>query len=79
MLLLMHTLPKTRKRVDEKLFIKLNKVERNVAVMFMIDMSGSTSGKVNTVEKESLILLRTLEILGDTYAIYGFSGKTRKM
>ena len=70
---------KQGKEVDEKLFIKLNKVERNVAVMFMIDMSGSTSGKVNTVEKESLILLcESLEILGDTYAIYGFSGKTRE-
>ena len=69
---------KKGKEVDEKLFIKLNKVERNVAVMFMIDMSGSTSGNVNIVEKESLILLcESLEILGDNYAIYGFSGKTR--
>ena len=64
--------------VDEKLFTKLNKVERNVAVMFMIDMSGSTSGWINTMEKESLVLLcESLEILGDTYGIYGFSGKTR--
>ena len=30
------------------------------------------------MEKESLILLcESLEILGDTYGIYGFSGKTR--
>jgi len=64
--------------VDEKLFTKLNKVDRNVAVMFMIDMSGSTSGWVNKMEKESLVLLcESLEILGDTYSIYGFSGKTR--
>ena len=46
--------------------------------MFMIDMSGSTSGWINKMEKESLVLLcESLEILGDTYAIYGFSGKTR--
>ena len=64
--------------VDEKLFTKLNKVERNVAVMFMIDMSGSTSGWINKMEKEALVLLcESLEILGDTYGIYGFSGKTK--
>ena len=69
---------KRGKEVDEKLFTKLNKIERNVAVMFMIDMSGSTSGWINKMEKESLVLLcESLEILGDTYAIYGFSGKTR--
>ena len=69
---------KRGKEVDEKLFTKLNKVERNVAVMFMIDMSGSTSGWINKMEKESLVLLcESLEILGDTYAIFGFSGKTR--
>lgn len=69
---------KQGKEIDEKLFTKLNKVERNVAVMFMIDMSGSTSGWINKMEKESLVLLcQSLEILGDTYGIYGFSGKTR--
>jgi len=69
---------KQGKEIDEKLFTKLNKIERNVAVMFMIDMSGSTHGWINKMEKESLVLLcESLEILGDTYAIYGFSGKTR--
>ena len=64
---------------SEYLYTRYRNKERNIAVMFMIDMSGSTSGKVNTVEKESLILLcESLEILGDTYAIYGFSGKTRE-
>tara|TARA_Y100000590_G_scaffold454884_1_gene602484 strand:+ start:149 stop:2332 length:2184 start_codon:yes stop_codon:yes gene_type:complete len=64
--------------VDEKIFTRLNKVERDVAVMFMVDMSGSTSGWINRLEKESLILLcESLEILGDKYSIYGFSGKTR--
>ena len=71
---------KQGKEVDEKLFIKLNKTERNVAVMFMVDMSGSTHGWINKMEKESLVLLcESLEILGDTYGIYGFSGKTRNL
>ncbi len=69
---------KLGREVDEKLFTKLNKIERNVAVMLMVDMSGSTSGWINKMEKESLVLLcESLEILKDKYAIYGFSGKTR--
>ena len=45
---------KRGKEIDEKLFTKLNKVERNVAVMFMIDMSGSNSGWINKMEKNHL-------------------------
>ena len=53
--------------------------ERNIAVMFMVDMSGSTKGWINDAERESLLLLcEALETLGDRYAIYGFSGTTRK-
>lgn len=47
--------------------------------MFMVDMSGSTEGWINDMERESLVLLcESLEILGDRYAIYGFSGYTHK-
>ena len=47
--------------------------------MFMVDVSGSTKGWINDAERESLVLLcEALEILGDRYAIYGFSGMTRK-
>ncbi|GIT48975.1 MAG: hypothetical protein Ct9H300mP14_09030 [Gammaproteobacteria bacterium] len=43
------------------------------------DVSGSTKGWINDAERESLVLLcEALEILGDRYAIYGFSGMTRK-
>jgi nitric oxide reductase NorD protein len=64
--------------MDERLFTRLNRVERNIAVMFMVDMSGSTKGWINDAERESLVLLcEALEILGDRYAIYGFSGMTR--
>lgn len=45
----------------------------------MVDMIGSTKGWINEAERESLILLcEALETLGDRYAIYGFSGMTRK-
>ncbi len=65
--------------MTERLFTKLNKLERDIAVMFMVDMSGSTKGWINDAERESLVLLcESLEILGDRYAIYGFSGMTRK-
>ncbi len=63
----------------EQLFIRRHKVERNIAVMFMVDMSGSTRGWINDAERESLVLLcEALEVLGDRYAIYGFSGMTRQ-
>jgi nitric oxide reductase NorD protein len=47
--------------------------------MFLVDMSGSTKGCINDAEREALVLLcEALEVLGDRYAIYGFSGITRK-
>ncbi|MCG6862167.1 MAG: hypothetical protein LJE70_12960 [Chromatiaceae bacterium] len=65
--------------MSDRLFTRLDRVERNIAVMFMVDMSGSTRGWINQAERESLLLLcEALETLGDRYAIYGFSGITRK-
>ncbi|MEW6330877.1 MAG: hypothetical protein AB1560_05385 [Pseudomonadota bacterium] len=70
---------KSGMELSERLFTKLHKFERDIAVMFMVDMSGSTKGWINDAERESLVLLcEALEILGDRYAIYGFSGMTRK-
>ena len=67
------------RELPARLFVKSHRIERNIAVMFMVDMSGSTKGWINDAERESLILLcEALEILGDRYAIYGFSGITRK-
>jgi nitric oxide reductase NorD protein len=61
------------------LFTKRRKHERDLAVMFMVDMSGSTKGWINQAEREALLMLcEALEVLGDRYAIYGFSGMTRK-
>lgn len=65
--------------MSERLFTKHRNLERNMAVIFMVDMSGSTKGWINDAEREALVLLcEALEILGDRYAIYGFSGMTRK-
>jgi len=65
--------------MSDRLFTRLHRDERNIAVMLMVDMSGSTKGWVNEAEREAIILLaEALETLGDRYAIYGFSGWTRK-
>jgi len=70
---------KSGMEMSDRLFTKMHKEERNVAVIFMVDMSGSTKGWINEAERESLILLaEVLQILGDRFAIYGFSGMTRK-
>jgi nitric oxide reductase NorD protein len=67
------------REMSERLFIRLHRTERNIAVIFMVDMSGSTKGWINDAERESLVLLcESLEALGDRYAIYGFSSMTRK-
>jgi nitric oxide reductase NorD protein len=70
---------KSGMEMTDRLFTKMHKEERNVAVIFMVDMSGSTKGWINDAERESLILLaEVIQILGDRFAIYGFSGMTRK-
>ena len=63
---------------SEELFIRLTRDKRDISVLFLVDMSSSTEGWVNTAIKEALILLcEALEVLGDTYGIYGFSGMRR--
>lgn len=67
------------RELTEQLFQRRHKNERDIAVMFMVDMSGSTKGWINDAEREALVMLcEALEVLGDRYAIYGFSGITRK-
>ena len=65
--------------MSEYLYTRYLNQSRNIAVMFMVDMSGSTVGWVNKAEKESLVLLcEALEMLGDRYAIFGFSGRSKQ-
>ena len=67
------------REMSDRLFVRQHRAERNIAVAFLVDMSGSTKGWINEAEREALILLcEALELLGDRYAIYGFSGTTRK-
>lgn len=64
--------------MTSRVFTRKHKTERDLAVVFMVDVSGSTKGWINQAERESLILLcEALEILRDQYAIYAFSGMTR--
>lgn len=63
---------------SDRLFIRLQRDERDIAAFFLVDMSNSTEGWVGAAIKESLVLIcEAMEVLGDRYAIYGFSGMRR--
>lgn len=63
---------------SDRLYVKLLRDERDIAVIFLVDMSNSTAGWVGNTIKESLVLMtEALEVLGDRYGIYGFSGMRR--
>ena len=65
--------------MSSRIYRKPHRVERDIAVILMVDMSGSTKGWINRAQREALILLaEALDALDDRYAIYGFSGNTRK-
>lgn len=88
-------------RIDKKagagplarFYSRRDKVERSVAVAFLLDMSASTEDeivdrsrtaeqstkRIIDLEKESAVLIiEALEAVGDSYGIYGFSGHGRK-
>ena len=74
---------------SDRLYIKRIKQERNVAVLLLVDLSRSTgntlanslsdaAATVLDVEKEAMVLFcEALGIVGDTFAIAGFSGNGR--
>lgn len=63
---------------SDRLFIRLARDQRDIAVYFLVDMSNSTAGWVGKSIKESLILIcEAMEVLNDRYGIYGFSGMRR--
>ncbi len=63
---------------SERVFTRLQRDERDIAVLFLVDMSSSTEGWINQALKEALILMgEALQVLGDRFAIYGFSGMRR--
>ncbi len=64
---------------SERVFMSLTRDKRDIAAAFLIDLSGSTKGWINDLERTSLLILsEALEVLKDRFAIYGFSGRTRK-
>ncbi len=70
---------------SERLYIKRLKVNRDVAVLLLVDLSRSTASAVTgstarvlDVAKEAIVLFsEALEVVGDIYAIAGFSGSGR--
>ncbi len=70
---------------SDRIYVRREKRERDVAVTFLVDLSGSTGRQLETggrrvidVEKEGLVLLcEALEAVGDQYALYGYSGRGR--
>lgn len=63
---------------SDRLFIRLLRDQRDIAVLFLVDMSNSTAGWVGKSIKEALVLLsEAMEMLDDRYGIYGFSGMRR--
>jgi nitric oxide reductase NorD protein len=63
---------------SERNYVRTEKRTRDIAVAFLVDVSGSTSGATLMCEKEALIVMsEALEELGDAFAIYCFSGYGR--
>ena len=69
---------------DERIYKTYRRSDRDISVLFLVDLSMSTDAwvkdkRVIDHEKEALIVLcEAMDSLRDRYAIYGFSGKTRK-
>ncbi len=74
-----------RKTPSDRLYVDRRREERDVATLFLIDMSASTdeplpggNRRVIDLTKETLVVMSSvLEEIGDAYAIYGFSGYGR--
>jgi nitric oxide reductase activation protein len=67
---------------SEGIYVRREKRERDVAVAFLVDVSGSTSRQIEQgrrvidVEREGLVLLcEALEAIGDQYGVFGYSGQ----
>lgn len=73
---------------SDKLYSRVLERERNIALGCLVDLSGSTGAwidddprndQVIEVTRRALVLLcEALSVLDDRYAIYGFTGGTRK-
>jgi len=69
---------------SDRVYIRREKRERNVAVAFLVDISGSTSREIGEgqrvidIEKAGLVLLcEALDAVGDQYGLYAYSSHGR--
>ena len=69
---------------SDRIYVRREKWERDVAAAFLVDLSGSTSRQVDQgrriidIEKQGLVLLcEALTAIGDQFAVYGYSGQGR--
>jgi nitric oxide reductase NorD protein len=63
---------------SDQLFMRLRRDQRDIAALFLVDMSSSTEGWVNLALQEALIMTgEALQTIGDRFAIVGFSGMRR--
>lgn len=69
---------RAKRSPGEKNYIRVEKKKREIAVAFLLDMSGSTDGDVIKFEKNALLVMsEALESLGDSFAVYGFESDGR--
>jgi hypothetical protein len=78
---------RVRGTASTKLYTARHRQEREVATLFLLDMSASTDEaaagapggeRIIDVAKDALVIMASaLEEIGDTFAIYGFSGQGR--
>ena len=71
--------------LSDRIYVRRERKERDVAAAFLVDVSGSTSRQLDNgrrvidLEKEGLVLLcEALDAVGDQYALYGYSGQGRR-
>jgi nitric oxide reductase NorD protein len=77
---------RARQPGSAKLYTTRRRQERDVATLFLLDMSASTDEtaagsdeRIIDVMKDALVIMgAALEEIGDAYAIYGFSGQGRQ-
>lgn len=78
-----YTEMKSGSYLSDNIYIRRDKRVRDVAVLFLIDMSGSTEEMVNgqrviDIQKEAMVLMaEALQSLGDEFSIFGFSSEGR--
>ncbi len=82
-----HADRRTRRTQSERVYVARRREERDIATLFLLDMSastdepltggapGATARRVIDVTKDTLaVMTAVLQEIGDTFAIYGFSG-----